>query len=91
LTLPVEKEGYETVNLPVHSALSGSSAGNILLPGGLICWGVDVISGGGYHLVPERIAVTLKPLPEKSPLVAKSSTMLSMSKRPKSVSEEELY
>ena len=62
--LTIERDGYETVTLPVHSALAGASAGNILLPGGLICWGVDVVSGGGYHLLPEHVDVALKPLVE---------------------------
>jgi PEGA domain-containing protein len=78
--LTIEMEGYETVTLPVHSALSGASAGNILLPGGLICWGVDLVSGGGYHLVPERVALTLKPLAEKSSLVTATATKFSVSK-----------
>ena len=87
--LTIERDGYETVALPVRSSLSGASAGNILLPGGLICWGVDVVSGGGYHLVPERIDVTLKPLAGESELVAKDSRELSLAKRSKMVFEED--
>jgi hypothetical protein len=59
--LTIEREGYETTILPVHSVLSKSSAGEILLPGGLVCWGIDVASGGAYRLVPEHVDVTLKP------------------------------
>ncbi len=88
--LTIEKEGYETVTLPVRSALSGASAGNILLPGGLICWGVDLVSGGGYHLVPERVALTLKPLTEKGSLATATATKLSVSKSLTSNLEEEL-
>jgi hypothetical protein len=88
--LTVEKEGYETVTLPVRSALSKASAGNILLPGGLVCWGVDVISGGGYHLVPERVDITLKPLTEESRPVAENSRELSVANRSKPIFEEEV-
>ena len=59
--LTIEREGYETTTLPVHSVLTKSSAANVLLPAGLVCWGIDVASGGAYQLVPERINITLKP------------------------------
>ena len=88
--LTIEKEGYETVTLPVRSALSKASAGNILLPGGLVCWGVDVISGGGYHLVPEGVAITLKPSTEGSERVAQGLKGTSVTKLPQSISEETL-
>ena len=78
--LTIEKEGYETVTLPVHSTFSGASARNILLPGGLICWGVDMISGGGYHLVPARVAITLKPLEQENLTITGTATNLSVSK-----------
>jgi hypothetical protein len=59
--LTIEREGYETITLSVHSVLSKSSASNILLPGGLVCWGVDLASGAAYHLVPGSVDLTLKP------------------------------
>ncbi len=65
--LTIEREGYETVTLPVHSAFSASSAANVLLPGGLVCWAIDVASGGGYRLAPDRVNVMLKPLEEREP------------------------
>ncbi len=65
--LTIERKGYETMTLPVHSVLSKSSAGNILLPGGLVCWGIDVASGGAYKLVPEHIDIELKPAGEEEP------------------------
>jgi hypothetical protein len=88
--LTIEREGYETVTLPVRSALSKASTGNILLPGGFICWGVDVISGGGYHLVPEQVHVTLKPLTEESEQVVEHSKDLSVTKLLQPITEEEL-
>ena len=63
--LTFEREGYETAILSIHSILSTSSAANVLLPGGLICWGIDVVSGGGYRLVPDHLDVTLKPTGEQ--------------------------
>ena len=88
--LTIEREGYETVTLPVRSALSKASAGSILLPGGLICWGVDVISGGGYHLVPEQVHVTLKPLAEESERVVEYSKGHSVTRLPQPITEEAL-
>ncbi len=60
-TMTIERDGYETMTLPVHSVLSKSSAGDILLPAGLVCWGIDVASGGAYQLVPEHVDIELKP------------------------------
>jgi hypothetical protein len=88
--LTIEKEGYETVALPVRSAISRASVGSILLPGGLIYWGVDLVSGGGYHLVPERVAITLKPLTERGSLATATTTKLSVSKSLTPNLEEEL-
>ncbi len=65
--LTIEREGYETVALPLHSALSATSAANVLLPGGLVCWGIDIVSGGGYRLAPDRVDVTLRPIEEEEP------------------------
>jgi hypothetical protein len=65
--LTIEAEGYETATLSVHSILAASSAANVLLPGGLVCWGIDVVSGGGYRLVPDRVDVNLKPVEEQEP------------------------
>jgi hypothetical protein len=65
--LTIEREGYETVTLPVHSALSATSAANVLLPGGLVCWGIDVVSGGGYRLASDRVDVKLRPIEEEEP------------------------
>ena len=62
--LTIGREGYETATLSVRSVLSASSAANVLLPGGFVCWGIDVVSGAGYHLVPDHVDVKLKPLEE---------------------------
>ena len=62
--LTIEREGYETATLSVRSVLSASSAANVLLPGGFVCWGIDIVSGAGYHLVPDRVDVKLKPVEE---------------------------
>ena len=60
--LTIEREGYETISLSLHSVLSKYSAGCILLPGGLVYWGIDMVCGAGYRLVPERVEVDLKPV-----------------------------
>ena len=60
--LTIEREGYETATLSVRSVLSASSAANVLLPGGFVCWGIDIVSGAGYHLMPDRVDVKLKPV-----------------------------
>lgn len=60
--LTIGREGYETVTLSVRSVLSASSAGNVLLPGGFVFWGIDIVSGAGYRLVPDRVDVKLKPV-----------------------------
>jgi len=62
--LTIEREGYETATFSVRSILAASSAANVLLPGGLVCWGIDIASGGGYRLVPDRVDVELKPVEE---------------------------
>ena len=65
--LTIERKGYETTTMSLRSILSTSSAANVLLPGGLICWGIDVVAGGGYRLIPDRIDVTLKPVEQQEP------------------------
>ena len=61
-TLTIERDGYKTVNLPIRSVFAKSSVGNVLLPGGLVCWGIDIFSGAAWRLVPERVDVDLMPL-----------------------------
>jgi hypothetical protein len=88
--LTIEKEGYETVTLPVRSALSKASAGNILLPGGLICWSFDVVSGGGYHLVPEHVDLTLKLRAEAPEQAVQRPTGATLTRLSQPISEETL-
>lgn len=59
-TLTIEKDGYEPVTLRVRSLLLKSSAGQVLLPGGLLCWAIDVASGGAYRLHPKSVSVELR-------------------------------
>ena len=65
--LTIGREGCETATLSVRSVLSASSAANVLLPGGLVCWGIDVVSGAGYRLVPDHVDLELKPVEEGEP------------------------
>lgn len=55
------KEGFEENQSRVESHLSWWVAGNVIL-GGLVGILVDVLSGGGYTIEPDAVAVTLKPV-----------------------------
>ena len=55
------KEGFEENQSRVESHLSWWVAGNVIL-GGLVGILVDVLSGGGYTIEPDAVAVTLKPI-----------------------------
>jgi len=66
----IEKTGYEPFQLNLHSVISGTVAGNILL-GGLIGWGVDAGTGGEDKLVPDKVDVTLKSLNSNNDIVNK--------------------
>jgi len=59
--LTIEREGYEPMVFAVHSTLTKASAGEVLLPGGLVCWGIDLASGAAFRLSPERVDVNLQP------------------------------
>lgn len=58
--LTVSKPGYETQSIELHRVISGAVAGNLIL-GGLPGWGVDAISGAQWRIIPETIAVQLRP------------------------------
>lgn len=55
------KEGFEESQSRVESHISWWVAGNVIF-GGLVGILVDVMSGGGYTIDPDKIAVTLKPV-----------------------------
>ena len=55
------KEGFEENQSRVESHLSWWVAGNVIL-GGLVGILLDVLSGGGYTIEPDAVAVTLKPV-----------------------------
>lgn len=55
----VSKDGYQESQLSVDSSLSWWIAGNIVF-GGLVGLLVDVLSGGGYTIDPDKLAVTLQ-------------------------------
>lgn len=61
-TIVIEREGYEQVTLSIRSGVSKSFTAQILLPGGLAYWGIDLAFGGGYELRPGSINIQLKPL-----------------------------
>ncbi len=55
------KEGFEESQSRVESHISSWIAGNVIF-GGLVGILVDVMSGGGYTIEPDKVAVTLKPV-----------------------------
>jgi hypothetical protein len=60
-TLIIERAGYQPVTVHLHSSLSKTFAGEVLLPGGLICLGIDLASGGAYELAPGSFDINLEP------------------------------
>ena len=57
--LTIYKEGYQPQVVRLDRTLSGAVAGNILLPFGLVCWGIDAITGAQWKLLPEVVSVDL--------------------------------
>ncbi len=57
----LNKEGFQETQTRVESHISWWVAGNVIL-GGLVGILVDVMSGGGYTIEPDAVAVTLKPV-----------------------------
>lgn len=55
------KEGFEESQSRAESHISGWIAGNVIFVG-LVGILVDVMSGGGYTIEPDKVAVTLKPV-----------------------------
>lgn len=55
------KDGFEENQSRVESHASWWITGNVIL-GGLVGILVDVMSGGGYTIEPDKVAVTLKPV-----------------------------
>lgn len=72
------KEGFEENQSKVESHISWWVAGNIIL-GGLVGILVDVLSGGGYTIEPDAVAVTLKPVEGIAVSPAPSLTSLTQS------------
>lgn len=74
VSVRIERDGYEPVEIEVKSQISGAGgaglAGNVLI-GGLIGAGVDVVSGAMNDLKPNPISVNLVPLNAK-PAIPKS-------------------
>lgn len=58
-TLTVTKPGYEPQVVHVTRTSNGSFA-QIILPGGLIGYGIDVMNGAQYDLKPTKVDVTLR-------------------------------
>ena len=59
--LTFSKAGYHTQTVPINRVISSAVFANILIPGGIIGWGIDAISGAQWRLVPEQIVMDLHP------------------------------
>ena len=59
--LEISKQGYKTEMVDIRGDLSLAVAGDILA-GGAIGYGIDAATGAQRRLVPEKIAVPLRPL-----------------------------
>lgn len=59
--LEISKEGYKTEVVDIRGDISLAVVGDVLA-GGAIGYGIDAATGAQRRLVPEKIAVTLRPL-----------------------------
>jgi hypothetical protein len=71
-TIHIEKEGYESQDVRLNRQLGGWVWGNILF-GGLIGFGIDLISEKGYGIDPNEVNVTLNPATKISATAANST------------------
>ncbi|HXF29653.1 MAG TPA: PEGA domain-containing protein [Chlamydiales bacterium] len=55
------KRGYKPQTVKLTRKISGATFGNIIMPLGLIAWGIDVASGAQWKLIPEKVDVTMEP------------------------------
>jgi hypothetical protein len=66
----IKKSGYLPVDVAVESQTCDEGrvamAGNLILVGSLVWFGVDKATGATRELTPNPCAITLEPLPEKS-------------------------
>jgi hypothetical protein len=60
--LTITKPGFEAESVKVSHVISGAVVANLIIPGGIIGWGIDNSSGALYRLEPDTLSVTLRPL-----------------------------
>jgi len=74
ITVTINKEGYEPQIIPLTKEIPGTGAagfaGNVLA-GGLIGMGVDAVTGAAQDHKPNPVIVTLQPLAQMPPRVAR--------------------
>jgi len=61
-TITISKPGHKTEIIRMCRVMSGATGGNILLPGGLIGWGIDAASGAQWDFEVDTIDLSLCPL-----------------------------
>lgn len=61
--MTISKPGYETQEVRVVPKSTGASAAQIILPGGLIAFGIDKATGADCELHPVKVDLMLKKIP----------------------------
>lgn len=61
-TFVISKEGYEIEKVSVNRKVNSKVAGNIIMPLGIVCAGIDAASGAMWDLHPSVVFVTLRPI-----------------------------
>lgn len=62
--LSISKPGHKTEIITMTRVVSGATAGNIVIPGGLLGWGIDAMSGAQWKFELDTIDLHLLTLPE---------------------------
>lgn len=61
--ITITKAGYEPQTVTVTSTLANGSLGQTIASGAVVGAAIDLASGAAYRLTPDKIELTLKPLP----------------------------
>ena len=51
------KKGYKPQTVHLRQAVSRAVYGNVVMPLGILCWGIDASNGSQWRIVPENVAV----------------------------------
>lgn len=56
----LSKVGYQSQTIRLSRVMSPVVAGNLLIPGSIIGWGIDAATGAQYKMVPDNINTQLE-------------------------------